>query len=263
MDTIDLSKMFTPEEVKAIVELYRKDGRSRAISEGVRGYWDNLSPEGYKRRCEVNTRRWTKGNERGLAAERSREQWAGYSPERRQEVLGKVFLNEDYRKAFAEARGKMTPEETKVWIDRSFHNPDARKLAIKEMAKGIKRWWAGLSEEQKDKEVLKRVSASAKANAKGPSEPELFLGMYLEGKYPGEWAYNGNGEQNIAIGGRVPDFININGKKTVIEVLGTYHHPEEDEEIKIEHYKKHGYLCIVIWHYDCYLVDVLDGLFGK
>lgn len=226
--------------------------RCRACSVGVRRYWDNLSAKGYEGRCRINSERWDKGNERGLQAERSREQWIGYTEEEKQEHLLKSFHSEESRGKLRQMHIDMTEGERQEWVGKSFHNPDARELAIERMALGIKRWWAELSEEQRDREVLKRVSASARANARGPSEPEFFLGVYLEGKYPREWAYNGNGEQNVSIGGRIPDFININGRRAVIEVLGTYHHPEEDFEGKREHYRKYGYDCFVLWHYECY-----------
>ena len=253
--TLDLFKDFTPEELKAFIELYSKTGRAKAVSEGVRRYWDNLSPEEYNRRCKINSERWT-DEERDKASGRSEKQWAGYSDGRRKEVLDKVFLNEKYRKAFAEARGNMTPEETEVWINRSFHNPKAKKLAIEGMRIGLTKWWASLSEERKNKEILKRVSASAKANAVGPNWSEIFVGMYLEEHFPGKWAYNGSGEQGICIGGRVPDFININGRKEVIEVFGSYWHPDSDVEDRMVHYKKYGFDCRVIWEYECTPEDI-------
>lgn len=253
MGNIDLSQIISPEDVRILCTSgHRGTGEfSEAISRGVREYWDNISEERYKYRCEVNSRRFT-AEERLKSSERSEAQWLGYSKERREEELAKVFLNEGYREVFAEKRRNMTPEETEEWISRSFNNPQARKLAVKNMRIGLKNWWAGLSEEEKEKEITKRVSASRKANACRPSEPERYLDNYLQKKYPNEWAYNGGMEQGVLIGNKIPDFVNINGKKEVIEVFGIYWHSPEEVEEKKAHYKKYGFDCKVIWEFECY-----------
>ena len=92
-----------------------------------------------------------------------------------------------------------------------------------------------------------------------PTASEISVDLYKRDREPGEWLYNGNGD--ILIGGKRPDFININGKKEVMEVLGTYWHPEEDEGKLIEHYDKYGFKCWIIWEYDCYDWKGLDEIF--
>jgi len=227
--TIDLSKILSPEGLKYLARPkgYRQSEEfSKAISKGVRRYWDTLSPEEYDRRCGINEERWTGGNERDKAAERSREQWVGYSEERRQEILGKVFLNEDYREAFAEARRNMTAEEAAEWVERSFWKP----------------------------EVL-----SGRGNVQ--TFPERVVELWLEEHRPGEWKYTGAAKE-VIIGGRAPDFINMNGKKEVIEVFGEYWHPESDVEQRIAHYRKYGFDCKVIWDYECLpreIEKILEG----
>jgi very-short-patch-repair endonuclease len=57
--------------------------------------------------------------------------------------------------------------------------------------------------------------------------------------------YSGNGD--VWLGNRNPDFINTNGKKQVIEFLGTYWHPLFDGANRKEHYKQYGFDCLVIW----------------
>ena len=46
---------------------------------------------------------------------------------------------------------------------------------------------------------------------------------------------------------KIPDFANANRKKKVIELFGDAFHDKEEEEKLIEHYKKHGWDCLVIW----------------
>ena len=50
----------------------------------------------------------------------------------------------------------------------------------------------------------------------------------LQDLYPNEWKFNGCGECGVVLGGLIPDFINVNGMKAVIEVFGDgYHDPEK------------------------------------
>jgi G:T-mismatch repair DNA endonuclease (very short patch repair protein) len=78
-----------------------------------------------------------------------------------------------------------------------------------------------------------------------PNKLESYLSQMLQQFCPNEWKYVGDGE--VIIGGKCPDFININGKKQVIEFMGNYWHPLFDGANRIEHYKQYGFECFVIW----------------
>ena len=85
--------------------------------------------------------------------------------------------------------------------------------------------------------------------------PEKIVEVWLEQNRSGEWLYNGANKE-VIIGGRSPDFINIDGKKEVIEVFGMYWHSDDEEEQRISHYKKYGFDCKVIWEWDCNPVEI-------
>ena len=254
-------KDWTREEIKTLVGSLGRLDRNKAVSEGLKRHYDNLTLREYQELCRRNRNRWTE-DERQKASDRSKAQWAGYSEEERRGHLSKVFLNEEYREKFKQMHANMTEEEKKEWVDRSFHSESSRRLALEGMPDRVRRWWASLSPEEKSEEVFKRVSASAKVNAVGISEPEWFLNLHLEDRFPGEWMYNGDGSQGVVIGGKIPDFVNVNGKKEVIEVFGTYWHGEDEVEQKIAHYKKYGFKCIVLWDYECYFVKDVEGKLG-
>jgi len=79
-----------------------------------------------------------------------------------------------------------------------------------------------------------------------PNKEELQLNNIIEKTFPKTWKYVGNGE--VIIGGKNPDWININGAKAVIEFNGEYWHKNIFEEAKqINHYKQYGFSCLVIW----------------
>lgn len=89
--------------------------------------------------------------------------------------------------------------------------------------------------------------AAAQQNRR-PNRLEKRLMGLLDEQFPNEWKYVGDGQ--IWIEGRNPDFININGKKLVIELLGNYWHTVKAKVTPMErvaHYKQYGFKCITIW----------------
>lgn len=145
-------------------------------------------------------------------------------------LTGRIFTDEHRRNLSEAAR---------------FRKPPSEELK-KHLSEVQKKNWA-------DPKFARRMAASQ--NRK-PNWDEILLGISLEKNFPGEWAYVGDGK--VWIEGRNPDFININGKKLVIELFGYYWHLErartdDDEADRINHYSKYGFGCLVLWAYD--LVD--------
>ena len=84
-----------------------------------------------------------------------------------------------------------------------------------------------------------------KANQIKPNKVELRLQDILDRHYPNQWKYVGDGQ--IIIGGRCPDFINVDGKKEIIELFGTHWHPPFDVANRKEHYTQYGFRSAIIW----------------
>jgi len=90
-----------------------------------------------------------------------------------------------------------------------------------------------------------------------PNKPESILLGLLEQTYPQEWKFVGNGE--VVVCGRSPDFINVNGKKSIILMHGIYWHlwkqqkenpeltKEQVEQEDINFYKTYGWDSLIIW----------------
>jgi len=95
-----------------------------------------------------------------------------------------------------------------------------------------------------------------KASHRRPNYLEMFLDERIQIIHPGEFKYTGDGE--IIIGGKNPDWFNINGKKQVIEFFGRHWHKSEDEANKVNHYEKYGYKCLVIWSEELKNLEILD-----
>jgi len=97
-----------------------------------------------------------------------------------------------------------------------------------------------------------RAIKNLKGRWKRPTNIEIRLTNILNRRFPGEWKYVGNGQ--FVIGGKFPDFINVNGKKQVIELFGNYWHNALDSARKEYHYSQYGFSCLVIWE------DELDNV---
>ena len=129
----------------------------------------------------------------------------------------------------------------------------------KAISKGLKEDWKGLNSEERERRIKVNLRNLGKITSRKPTGTEVLLDEWLQESYPGEWKYVGNNE--VRIGNKNPDFININGKKAVIELFGSYHHGlaevtggSRSEDSTITHYKKYGFDCLVIW------VDYPDDL---
>jgi hypothetical protein len=95
------------------------------------------------------------------------------------------------------------------------------------------------------------IRASVLGQLKNPTRPERrFMDLCARCNLP--YRYN-SFSLDLIVGGRIPDFCDINGKKEVVEVFGRYFHTPpiapyaQTERGKINHYRANGYDCIILW----------------
>ena len=96
-----------------------------------------------------------------------------------------------------------------------------------------------------------------KALAVRPTKPEKELENLLDGYFP-QFKYNGDLSLGVTLGGLVPDFVNVNGKKELIELFGDYWHSgnvvknqaRRTEVGRLQAYNSLGYRCLVIWEHE-------------
>jgi len=81
-----------------------------------------------------------------------------------------------------------------------------------------------------------------------PNKPETVILNLLEDMYPNEWKYTG--DFSYMINGKNPDFVNINGKKKIIELFGDYWHQGQNPQDRAEMFKPYGYETLVIWEHE-------------
>ena len=120
-------------------------------------------------------------------------------------------------------------------------DPSIMMRASKNKSETMKRLW-------KDPEYAKHMTANWNRH---PNASEVRLSEILDKHFPGEWRCTASGE--VAIGGHLPDFVNVDGKKEVIEMFGLHwhdpiQHPERlTEERLVAHYATYGFKCLVLW----------------
>ena len=96
------------------------------------------------------------------------------------------------------------------------------------------------------------ISNQIKARGIRPTKPELQLQAILNRHFP-QFKYNGDFSLGVTLGGLIPDFVNVNGKKEVVEVFGEYWHSRDDkgwnytELGRIMAFNSLGFKCLVIW----------------
>ena len=95
-----------------------------------------------------------------------------------------------------------------------------------------------------------------------PNRPERKLRNGLNKMFPGEYKFVGDGQ--TFIGGKSPDFINVNGQKKIIEMFGDYWHSKkvngrtkiQEENQRIKHFAKYGFRTLIIW--ECELKNIKE-----
>lgn len=125
------------------------------------------------------------------------------------------------------------------------------------MGEEISRSWNKLPDKVKQ-ERLRRTLLGGKRH---PNELEKKFRGILDNIFLNEYRYCG--DFSVVIGGRCPDFINVNGKKKLIEVFGDYWHKNENPVPRVNHYKKYGFECLVVWEneiHDASLVSLTQKL---
>lgn len=182
---------------------------------------------------------------------------------KRVESLKGKKRSEESRKRMSEARkGIVFSEEHKKHLSESLKGrtlSDDAKRHLSDLYRGVKR--KPLSEKTKRKmsETKKKqyqdlgfknrmVQSSRLGLHIRPNKVEMRLSEFLNNQYPGEWKYVGDG--SFVIAGKNPDFININGRKLIIELFGDYWHKGEDPSDRAAIFEPYGFRTLVIWEHE-------------
>lgn len=167
--------------------------------------------------------------------------------------LGRVITaseNEKRSKSEVASWCDPTVRERRLTAQRdSLKRPEVRA----KLCQNSQRMWDNRSETERNAIVQKILKGANRE----PNRKELRLGQLIDMACPNEYIYTGDG--GFAIGGKIPDFTNVNGHKKVIELFGDYWHGDalyngqvqmkwhRTEEGCRETYAHYGFDCLVIW----------------
>ena len=114
----------------------------------------------------------------------------------------------------------------------------------------------------KDPDYAIRCLSAKMASVSPPNGEEMELMDLIDNICHGEFRYNGDARLGVFIANHVPDFVNVNGKKKLIEYNGCYWHGckrcgyEEfnfnngKDAKKIKDYKDLGWDCLTVWGHE-------------
>jgi len=165
--------------------------------------------------------------------------------------IGEALSGKKKPPGFGEAMSKARKGEEHPWArgeKSSNKRPEVRKKIRKALLgkKKSPEHCINISEARKelwkDPKFAKMMGESQR---KTPNRLEKAFNILLLFICPGEFKYVGDGY--FKLGKKRPDFLNINGKKKLIETFGDFWHEDEDEEKRINYFKKYEYDCLVIW----------------
>lgn len=147
--------------------------------------------------------------------------------------------------------GNHHSEVTRKQMSKSHVEVPLSKKHRASIGKASKKVWATIDEEKKNE----WQGNIRKALACSPNKPEQAIFSILNSLYPGEWKFVGDGQ--LIIAGKCPDFVNVNGRKQLIECFGTYWHRGEDPQDRIDIFKPYGYETLVIWEHELKDIDLV------
>lgn len=210
----------------------------------------------------------TKENHDGVR--RGAEKKRGKTKENDEGVRRRVETRkQNYKKENHPFYGKKFTDEHRKKI--SDHHADFR--GEKSSRYGKSSWKKGLTKEKENDERVKKhadtmkqkwqdlayVKRMLKSLSIKPNKPEKIINSLLQQLLPNEYALNVTG--HIVIDGKIPDFVNINGQKKLIEFNGDHWHNETETKKRIELFKTYGWSTLVIWEHEMNnMVDVTNKI---
>jgi len=160
---------------------------------------------------------------------------------------GKTHTDEAKEKMRRVKLGKKHTEETKKKMSAIHIGKTKSKASREKLSKTHKEKWK--NPEFRDRRIHEIFEAFRIA----PNKTEHKLDNIIQNTIPNEYKFCGGGD--VVLGGKVPDWINCNGKKRLIELFGTYWHGKkrtgktrkEAEDERKTYFKKYGFNTLIIW----------------
>ncbi len=154
-------------------------------------------------------------------------------------------MDKDYREKLSKSHmGKTSGNKGKKQLSTSGNKNPAKRFEVREKLKkimlkrSIENSKIGKEKWKDMKYREKTIKAILKGLMKRPTSLEKQM-IELIKKHSLPYKYTGDG--SFLVGFKNPDFVNINGEKKLIEVGNVYHHQNDYENKRREHFAKYGW----------------------
>lgn len=146
-------------------------------------------------------------------------------------------------------------EETKLKISRTLQGVKKPKDFGEKLSRILKISW-------QDPEFAKMM---IEAQHRKPNRAEKKLDDFLQEILLKEYQINVKAEV-MTLGGRCPDFVNVNGQKKIIEMNGDWWHSEkktgrtkkEEEQQRIDYFAQFGWKTLIVWEHELDDINTLQ-----
>lgn len=233
-----------------------RDKRSLDAKKG----WAGMTPEARANRIDSMRVRHQTTEARAIARASHIKTWQESEKYR---ILHSIRVKEGMADMSQEAKEQMWLGHSLALKDKPL--PDSQRLAIKhhhqtpeykaQNLEMLRQYWSNekvLAQRSETSKCLWQdsnyVLIQMRARGCKPNKAELKLQDILDEYFPNTWKYTGDGQ--LIIGGKCPDFANINGKKDLIDLFGQYWHKPEEVIPRKQHFARYGYNCIIIWEHE-------------
>jgi G:T-mismatch repair DNA endonuclease (very short patch repair protein) len=137
-----------------------------------------------------------------------------------------------------------SPQCHGVWKSRELKGKNAinfgkkHSLSVKQAQSVLaKKCW-------KDPEFITKQMKSRNVHPNKPENQLIDLFGFLSLPYK----YTGDGQ--FILGGKCPDFVNVNGQKKIIEMFGDFWHKDENPNDRMAIFEPFGFKTLVIWEHE-------------
>ncbi len=166
------------------------------------------------------------------------------------DIQKKLNQNPEYKAKRIEATKAGYTPKVREGMSASQTERYANEENRKETSEAMKRLWQHLTPEERSRKIKKMRTGSGIVK---PTIPEQKVLALLDCCCPNTFIYTGDG--SFVMGGFIPDFVDCNGSKKVIEVFGEYWHSfekigrtrGEEEKVRKEKFAEFGFSCLIIW----------------
>lgn len=224
-----------------------KAGCKKIVKTKGRKYASGHNPDGIRKSIAANKKTNASRSAKAKANWKNLEYVAKVTAAREAVTSTKKYRDKmsKNKKKFWRENEELKEKYSKVMTGREVSEETRKKLSQIQLA--------SFERNPERREALALAACGRIIRTKRPNNQEKKLDSIIQRAFPQEFSLNVRG--GVIIGTKVPDWVNMNGKKLLIEFFGNYWHGKSitgrervpEEFRRKAHFKKYGFSTVVIW----------------